>query len=129
MSSISRRSTTTQSLYFIDICIELISEGFVVDAIYFDFAKAFDTVHHYRLLKKLEGYGVTDPILKWVKAFLINRSQFVSVNGEVSNMAAVLSGIPQGSVLGPILFILYINDLPDIYLSRISISTQTTLRY
>ncbi len=108
------RSTTTQLLNYLNSCIEAIAEGDVVDTIYFDFAKAFDTVPHRRLLKKLKSYGIGGKILTWIKAFLNDRVQVVKVNGTESYLEKVLSGIPQGSVLGPILFVIYINDLPDV---------------
>ena len=111
---------------YIDKCCENTSEGKVVDCVYFDFAKAFDTVPHRRLCKKLAGYGIKGPILNWITAFLKGRKQLVKVNQTKSTTNDVVCGIPQGSVLGPLLFVLYINDLPDKVISSILLFADDT---
>ena len=91
-----------------------------VDVIYLDFQKAFDKVPHQRLLIKLKSHGVAGKLLKWLEDWLSERKQRVVINGKASNWRDVLSGVPQGSVLGPILFIIYVNDIDDGLTCKIS---------
>ena len=108
------RPAPLQLLTVLETWQESIENGYDIDCIYVDFMKAFDTVPHKRLIVKMKCYGIVDPIIGWVESFLSNRIQYVSVNGKCSELKAVTSGIPQDSVLGPILFVIYINDLPDV---------------
>ena len=119
---IQGRSCVTQLLAILDSWMLALDEGGNIDTIYLDFAKAFDTVPHQRLLMKLRGYGIEGRILTWIEAFLTDRRQRVVVNDSRSSRADVTSGIQQGSVLGPMLFIIYINDMPSSVLSSISTS-------
>ena len=123
---VSGKSCSTQLIECLDIWTEILDNHGQVDIIYLDYAKAFDKVPHERLIKKLEGYGIGGNILNWTHDFLRNRRQKVAVNGEESNWSNVLSGVPQGSVLGPVLFVVYINDLPETVHSTVKMFADDT---
>ena len=90
-----------------------------MDVVYLDFQKAFDKVPHQRLILKLKAHGIGNDIIYWIETWLTHRRQRVIVNGDISNWKSVLSGVPQGSVLGPILFLVYINDLEEDISSKV----------
>ena len=100
-----------------------------VDALLLDFSKAFDKVSHAKLLHKLGQYGINGKTLQWISGFLHNRTQFVAINGSHSSISPVTSGVPQGSVLGPTLFLQYINDIADVTKSELRLFADDTVLY
>ena len=99
------------------------------DVAILDFSKAFDTVPHDHLLGKLWFFGIHGPLLDWTAAFLKTREQTVVVDGRRSSQCKVLSGVPQGTVLGPLLFLMHINDLPSVVTSQVRLFADDCLMY
>ena len=115
-----KRSCLTNLLDFFNKVIQVYDAAKAVDVIYLDFQKAFDKVPHKRLLMKVKSLGIEGNVLAWLEAWLTTRTQRVCLNQAKSDWTAVTSGVPQGSVLGPILFIIYVNDMDNGILGTIS---------
>ena len=123
------RSCLTNLLETLEDWTKAIDEGKQVDCIYLDLKKAFDRVSHPALLRKLEAHGIEGKVLRWIKNFLQGRTQRVRVEEAVSEWEAVKSGVAQGTVLGPTLFLVFINDLGDDVASFIKIFADDTKVY
>ena len=104
-------------------------DGGAVDIIYTDFAKAFDSIPHKRLISKVNALGIKGDILQWIQSFLSDRKQRVVVEGKPSSWENVISGIPQGNVLGPLLFVIYVNDLTNDLTSMTKLFADETKLY
>ena len=103
----------TQLLAHHDYIISLLEQGQNVDVVYLDFAKAFDKVDHNIVLAKAHKYGIRGKLFDWIKEFLSNRTQSVIVNGVLSTPRPTISGVPQGSVIGPLIFLILISDIDE----------------
>ena len=124
-----QHSTSLAVLEVIDECYKKLDEGYLAMGIYFDLQKAFDTVNHDILLKKLYHYGIRGKLHKWFTSYLRNRTQYCCINNTVSEVLNINCGVPQGSVLGPLLFIIYVNDIPNSIISQADNLIGTKLQF
>ena len=125
----SMLSCETQLTEFYHDLVSNCHGGHQTDVLVMDFSKAFDKVGHERLLEKITRYGITGHTQRWIRQFLSNRLQRVVLDGEQSSTVPVTSGVPQGSVLGPCLFLLYINDLAQGLDSTVRLFADDTIAY
>ena len=126
----SNHSTTTTLLDVQDFILKNMDEGYATGAIFLDLKKAFDTVNHEILIDKLCNYGIKGNELSWFKSYLSNRSQVVNINSNLSEPKNINIGVPQGSILGPLLFIIFVNCLPGaVNCKTIMYADDTTLLF
>lgn len=121
-----KSSCITQLLEYLNDWTDLFDNKKPTDVIYLDFSKAFDSVPHKCLLLKMSSLGICGNILRWIKSFLTDRRQRVIMSGDTSSWKPVYSGVPQGSILGMILFLMYVNDIPDQFHSTVQMLADNT---
>ena len=124
-----RPSCETQLILTLNDLAKGLNSKQQIDAVLLDFSKAFDRVPHQRLLLKLHFYGIRGQVLHWIRDFLTGRTQRVLVEGQSSTTSSVTSGVPQGTVLGPLLFLVFINDLPSMATSTTRMFADDCLMY
>ena len=124
-----RRSCLTNLLTTLEMVTKNVDDGNCVDLIYFDYKKAFDKVTHHRLLCKLKSLGLNSNEICWIEEFLSNRRQRVVINGTKSEWSNVTSGVPQGSVFGPILFLVFVADITEVVESDMILFADDTKLY
>ena len=121
LGSKKKKSTYMALVILLDKISEALDYGECVVGVFLDFSKAFDTVDHDILLMKMKSYGIIDIAYDWFKSYVCDRVQYVAYNAMQSNRNAITCGVPQGSILGPLLFLLYMNDLSSVSKSCFSV--------
>ena len=109
-----KHSTELATIELVDRMLSDIDNKLLPVVVFMDLSKAFDTLDHSILIHKLQYYGITGIALNWFESYLSNRLQYVDINGSISSMQHITTGVPQGSILGPLLFLIYMNDLPNV---------------